>query len=116
MSESNLDAIGGRKFVLTILILLSGIAMQAIGKFSTELGIFMASVLGVFCGSNAYLTAKSMVTSVAEGVVNSASQEQTPKAQPDAAIMPLLQQIAVTVGQTQEILLRAMNASNERNG
>lgn len=111
------DKLGGRKFVSTVIILIIGAGMQAAGRFTTEFGVFLASVLAVFSGANSYLSAKT--AGLAPAAASAPEQEDVEA--PELAAPPvnasltdsdraLLEQIAVTVGQTQQILINAMQA------
>jgi hypothetical protein len=47
--------IGGRKFTLSVLVILLGTGLAAAGKLSTEWVALAGSCLGVFTGANLWL-------------------------------------------------------------
>lgn len=54
----NIDSIGGRKFLLTILILGVGTFVQLKSGMNAEYAAFLAGILAAFSASNAYVTTK----------------------------------------------------------
>ncbi len=56
-----MDAIGGRKFILAIICLLAGIAMQIWGGGVTpSVTTLILGILGVFSGANSLITTKTL--------------------------------------------------------
>lgn len=113
------NKIGGRKFISTVIILLIGAVLQGLNKFTAEFGVFLASVLAVFSGSNAYLSAKTAGMVAPEQAAETPTESVAPEVPTaQAAIDPetraLIEQIAVTVGQTQQILINAMQAGQQQ--
>ena len=111
----NFDKIGGRKFVLAIISLIAGLVthvLSAKGLTSEVVGLIVG-VIGTFSVANTVSTIKAPTQEAAvedDGEViadNSAELMKSHEA--------LLEQIALTVGQTQQMLLNAMQAGNSKN-
>jgi len=104
------DKIGGRKFVLAVISLIAGLATHVLSAkgLTTEVVGLIVGVIGTFSVANTVATVKAPGSQ--EG---NTSSEETTAIQPAAATAAteaLLEQIAVTVGQTQQLLINAMQA------
>jgi hypothetical protein len=106
------DKVGGRKFVLAIVSLIAGLVTHVLsvkGLTSEVVGLIVG-VIGTFSVANTVATVKAPGSQEIEADV-----QLPPPAPPvDNGQTALLEQIAVTVGQTQQLLINAMQAGNQQ--
>lgn len=106
------DKIGGRKFVLAVISLIAGLATHVLSAkgLTTEVVGLIVGVIGTFSVANTVATVKAPGSQ--EGAASSSEEheEGTAVTTTNAATEVLLEQIAVTVGQTQQLLINAMQA------
>lgn len=72
------EALGGRKFLMTLLVMAAGVAIEIFGPngMSATMASFMGGLVAIFAGSNAMITSKSISASGGESV------DSTPEATP----------------------------------
>ncbi len=115
----NLDNLGGRKFVLAILSLVAGLLTHSLSPkgLSTEVVAMIVGILGTFSVANTVATVKAPNSQEPTDV-----PEQVPSPATSAPVEPvadngqtaLLEQIAITVSNTQQLLVNAMQANNQQ--
>ena len=115
----NFDAIGGRKFVLAIISLIAGLVTHVLSAkgLTTEVVGLIVGVIGTFSVANTVTTIKAPT----ETEVSEPSESILPSVrQPDeyseqfASQQALLEQIAITVSNTQQMLVNAMQAGSQQ--
>ena len=114
--KMNFDKIGGRKFVLAIISLIAGLATHVLSVkgLSTEVVGLIIGVIGTFSVANTVATIKTPgsqdVSELEFDALPPVDHTQLDLLRGQQA---LLEQIAVTVGGTQQMLLNAMQAGNQ---
>lgn len=86
-SNSIFDKIGGRKFVMAIVVIIVAALIDALGKngLSTNMIAILGTVYATFSASNAFVTSKAQQLAAPTG---EEPQQAPPPAQPEAPVQP----------------------------
>lgn len=125
----NLEALGGRKFLLAIISLVAGLLTHSLSPkgLSTEVVAMIVGIIGTFSVSNTIATIKAPgsqePTEIAPEPTGGVQPNYSLTIGQDGSIVDyseqlksqaaLLEQIAITVSNTQQMLVNAMQAGQQ---
>lgn len=89
-SNSIFDKIGGRKFVMAIVVIIVAALIDALGKngLSTNMIAILGTVYATFSASNAFVTSKAQQLAAPTGEEPQQVPPPPPPAQPEAPVQP----------------------------
>jgi hypothetical protein len=79
-----LDVIGGRKFLMAIILIAAGIVIEIYGKngLSTNMASMLAGIYAIFSGSNALITNKQLAVEGSLATTEPPSLQALPPSEP----------------------------------
>ena len=102
------EAIGGRKLVFGLLMMLAGIGLALQGKLTAETTAFLLGIYGMFAGANAFTTVKT-----ASSPQPQASEPEV-TSPPQPAVDPVVEQALMALMQRQQAADDGIKAMREQ--